>query len=249
MSAPAPRTSPHTPTSHRLLWAWLGLLVFTLLWDAIGLDLPLMQHIGTAQGFALRGDALLEGLMHAGLRKAALLLYCALWAWALAPNAWWPLHWQGLRVPRRERLAVVILVAAALAAVNLAKYTSLTSCPWDLAVFGGPARYVSHWSFGLTDGGSGHCFPGGHASSAFALLPLCLPWLAAPAGARVRHVATGHRWLGGLLLVGAVAGTTQTVRGAHFPSHTLWTLVLCSGVALAGWRLVQPWLGAVVTRE
>lgn len=250
MHALSRRAATTTLASHRQPWVWLGMLMLlTLTWDALGLDLPLMQHIGTAQGFALRSDTLLEGVMHDGLRKAALLLYLALWGWALAPDAWLPLRWQGLQVPRRERVTVVLLVAAALAVVNLVKYNSLTSCPWDLAVFGGPARYVSHWSFGAADGGSGQCFPGGHASSAFALLPLCLPWLAPPAGARARRATTGHRWLGGIVLVGAVAGTTQTVRGAHFPSHTLWTLVLCSAVALAGWRLAQPWLGTVVPRE
>lgn len=248
MPAPSRPASPSLPPSRRLAWAWLALLALTLLWDAFGLDLPLMQHIGTAQGFALRGDTLLEGVMHDGLRKAALLLYLVLWGWALAPDAWLPKCWPGLQLPRRERLAAVLLVATALAAVNLVKYNSLTSCPWDLAAFGGPARYVSHWTFGAVDGGSGRCFPGGHASSAFALLPLCLPWLAPPAGATTRPAAAGHRWLGGILFMGAVAGATQTVRGAHFPSHTLWTLILCGGVALAGWRLALPWLGRTPAR-
>ena len=48
--------------------------------------------------------------------------------------------------------------------------------------------------------------------------------------------------------MGAVAGVTQTVRGAHFPSHTLWTLILCGGVALVGWRMAQPWLGRTEAR-
>lgn len=247
MSDALRRASPHPPASHRLAWAWLGVFALTLIWDALGLDLPLMRHIGTAQGFALRGDALLQGVLHDGLRQLALLLYLALWAWALCPEAWLPTRWPGLHLPRRERLAVVLLVAAALVAVNLVKHHSLTSCPWDLALFGGAARYVSHWSFGAADGGSGQCFPGGHASSAFALLPLCLPWLAPPAGA-ARRASTGLRWLGGILFMGAVAGVTQTVRGAHFPSHTLWTLILCGGVALVGWRMAQPWLGRTEAR-
>lgn len=238
--------NPHASSAQRLVWAWLGLFSLTLIWDAVGLDLPLMRQIGTAQGFALRSDALLERVMHDGLRQASLLLYLALWVWALAPAAWLPARWPGLHLPRRERLAVVLLAALALATVNLVKYNSLTSCPWDLALFGGDARYVSHWSVGIADGGSGHCFPGGHASSAFALLPLCLPWLAPPAGVRARSPEAGRRWLGGLLFAGALAGATQTVRGAHFPSHTLWTLVLCGGVALGGWRLAQPWLGGPI---
>lgn len=249
MPTPLRPAAPHTPVSHRLPWVWLGgLVLLTLAWDALGLDLPLMQQIGTPQGFALRGDTLLEGVMHDGLRQSALGFYLALWGWALVPDARLPARWRDRHPPRRERLTVVLLVATALAAVNLVKYHSLTSCPWDLTLFGGPARYVSHWSFGAVDGGSGRCFPGGHVSSAFALLPLCLPWLAPPAGRRGRDAATGQRWLGGILFMGAVAGATQTVRGAHFPSHTLWTLVLCGGVALTGWGLAQPWLRAVTAR-
>ena len=230
--------------SPRLFFAWACLLVFTLAWDASGLDLPLMQLLGDAHGFALRDQVFLERVLHSALRQAALLFYGLMWLWALAPARWLGAARLGAQPPRRERLAVVLLVGAALGAVNLVKYRSLTSCPWELAQFGGQARYVSHWAFGVPDGGSGRCFPGGHVSSAFALLPLCLPWLAPPANAGQRHRVVGQRWLAGILLVGAVAAVTQTVRGAHYPSHTLWTLVLCSSVVLAGWKLAQPWLGA-----
>lgn len=230
-------------TNGRLLaGAWLGLFVFSVLWDTVGLDLPLMQLIGSTQGFSWRSKVLLEGVLHDGLRKLALLFCLSLWGWAMVPEHWLSKRRRDLWLPRPERLAVVLLVAIALAAVNLVKYNSLTSCPWDLTLFGGQTRYVSHWSVGVSDGGPGHCFPGGHVSSAFALLPLCLPWLIPPAGAVARRQEVGQRWLVGIVLVGALAGLSQTVRGAHFPSHTLWTLILCSGVALAGWRLSQPWL-------
>ena len=44
----------------------------------------------------------------------------------------------------------------------------------ELAEFGGVAQHVSHWSLGVLDGGPGHCFPSGHASSAFAFFALLL---------------------------------------------------------------------------
>jgi membrane-associated PAP2 superfamily phosphatase len=235
-------TAPPRSSFRWLFQAWLGLLVLTLIWDAAGWDLGLMQGLGAETGFPWRNHALLERVLHDGLRKLALLFYLALWVWALLPARWTPAGWPGFALPRRERLAVVLLVAVTLGAVNLVKYNSLTSCPWDLAIFGGKARHISHWAFGVADGGPGHCFPGGHVSSAFALLPLCLPWLMPPAGTAARSRGTGLRWLLGIVLVGAVAGVTQTVRGAHFPSHSLWTLILCSGVALAGWRMAHPWL-------
>ncbi len=217
---------------------WLIALGLTLLWDWAGADLAVMQLIGGPRGFALRDQWLLSRVLHDAVRQIAVLFYLLIWAWAA-----WPARWQRgplalWTLPRRERLTVALLVTLSLLAVNLIKNAAQTSCPWDLQAFGGPAHYVSHWSFGQADGGSGRCFPGGHASSAYAFLGLCLPWLMPPAG-RVRDPATGWRWLGFFMLAGLVAGAVQTVRGAHYPSHTLWTLVICAGVSLAGWRIAQ----------
>lgn len=225
------------------LWrAWWWLLGLTLLWDWGGADLAVMQAIGSHDGFALRNQWLLSRVLHDAVRQAAVLFYVLVWLWAawparrtFGPAALW-------RLPRRERLTVALLVTLSLLAVNLIKNASQTSCPWDLNAFGGPAHYVSHWTLGVRDGGSGRCFPGGHASSAYAFLALCLPWLMPPAG-RPRERAPGWRWLGFLMFAGLVAGAVQTVRGAHYPSHTLWTLVICAGVSLTGWRVAQRWMG------
>lgn len=211
---------------------WLfGLLAFTLLWDASGLDLPVMQAIGTSAGFALRNEWWLSAVLHDGLRHAMTGAWLLLIVWAL---------WPGLRLPRRERWVVVALVSLSLLAVNLIKNASLTSCPWDLRAFGGSAEHVPHWAWGLADGGPGRCFPGGHASSGFAFLALGLPWLQAPAGTAPRRHVVGLRWLSAALFIGLLAGAVQTVRGAHFPSHTLWTLLICGSVSLIGWWLALP---------
>ena len=39
------------------------------------------------------------------------------------------------------------------------------------------------------------------------------------------------------VLVGLVFGLTQTVRGAHFPSHTFWTAWICWTVGLVVYHL------------
>ncbi|MDP3812149.1 MAG: phosphatidic acid phosphatase, partial [Hydrogenophaga sp.] len=113
---------------HRLRpTVWLfGLFALTLLWDALGLDLAVMQAIGTPHGFALQDSWLLTVVLHDGLRQAMTVAWLLLCAWAL---------WPGLRMPRRERWLVVALVGLSLLSVNLIKNTSQTSCPWDLRTF------------------------------------------------------------------------------------------------------------------
>ena len=246
MHAPThnPTLAAVPPTHTRLLQAWATLLVLTLWWDFSGADLAIMQAIGHPDGFAWRHHWLLEAVLHDGLRRVAFgfLALLGLWAlWPAGPGGVWP------GVARRERGVVVVLVLLSVLAVNLVKSSSRTSCPWELQLFGGQASYVSHWNLWAGDGGGGRCFPGGHASSAFAFLALCLPWLAPPhAAARPARRGWGWGWggLAAVLLVGLVAGATQTLRGAHHPSHTLWTLLICAGVSLAGWHAARPWMAA-----
>lgn len=45
-----------------------------------------------------------------------------------------------------------------------------------------------------------------------------------------------------VLVVGLVLGLVQTLRGAHYPSHTLWTIGICWTMVLVN-RLVFGWLG------
>jgi membrane-associated PAP2 superfamily phosphatase len=128
----------------------------------------------------------------------------------------------------------LIAVLASLLSVSLIKRYSLTSCPWELEVFGGVARYIPHWQWGVHDGGGGRCFPGGHASSALGLMPASLPFLVhsqpslRKTGRRIFLLTSG---------TGLLFGLVQTLRGAHYPSHTLWTAVICwatgAGVYLA----------------
>lgn len=238
----AARLVTHQPADPARLWhGWWLVVALTLLWDLGGADLSVMQAIGHPDGFALRNQWLLSHVLHDAARQLATVFYLLLVFWAAwparrarGPATLWTL-------PRRERVAVAVLATLSLLAVSLIKSASHTSCPWDLQAFGGTAHYISHWSLGASDGGGGRCFPGGHASSAYAFLPLCLPWLMPPPG-RYRDRNTGWRWLKTFMLAGLVAGAVQTVRGAHYPSHTLWTLVICAGVSLTGWHIAQRWI-------
>ncbi len=228
-------TAPTTLT--RGWWLATALALAGLLaWDASGLDLTVMVWLGNAQGFPLRNNWWLQTVWHESARRTATLIYLVLWAMVWRPLGMFR-HFE-----RPVRLEMALGVTVALLAVSTIKHYSLTSCPWDLQIFGGRASYVSHWQWGVTDGGGGKCFPGGHASSAFAYLALVLPGLAALPGSKPRQTAT--RLLVVVLLAGVVLGTVQTLRGAHFPSHTLWTAWICwvaAGVLRLGLSRWQVW--------
>lgn len=204
----------------RRCWALtLALLACLLLWDAGGLDLPLARWAGSAQGFAWRGSPVLVLWLHEVPRALSMVLVVLLGAGVV-----WP--WGFLRpLAQRERVQLVLSVLAAIAVSTAVKRLSSTSCPWDLAEFGGMARYVSHWRWGVQDGGPGHCFPAGHASAAFGFVA---GWFVLRRAAP--PLATG--WLLAALAGGLVLGLAQQLRGAHYLSHTLWTAWICWTVGL-----------------
>ncbi|MEY4754719.1 MAG: hypothetical protein RJA44_2394 [Pseudomonadota bacterium] len=199
------------------------LLVLLLLgWDAGGLDLPLARWFGDQRGFAWRDHWLLTSVMHEGGRSLSWLLVLALGAGVRWP--WGPLR----RLPRAVRLQLALTPLLAALMISMLKGVNATSCPWDLAEFGGPATYLPHWlGFLRGDGGGGHCFPAGHASSGFAFIGgyvVC----------RQVDPRQARLWLLGGLLAGLLLGLGQQLRGAHFMSHTLWSGMLCW---LAAWGI------------
>lgn len=203
------------PEHHRfLLYGTLAALACVVAWDAGGLDLAFAHAFGTAHGFPLRDQWFFVQVLHEGARRLGWVLVLL-----LALSVWWP---RGVlrRIDATERLQMAVSALVALAMVSITKNLSTTSCPWDLAEFGGVARYASHWALGVVDGGGGRCFPAGHASAGFAFLGGYF--------ALRRHQPRAARWwLAGALTAGFILGGAQQVRGAHFMSHTLWTGWIC----------------------
>lgn len=203
------------------LGAWtLISFALLLLWDASGADLPLARWMGTPMGFPLRENPFLVQVMHTGAKNLS---------WALVIGLFLAIRWPvGFlrRLDRASRAQLALTVLASVLAVSLFKHASHTSCPWDLQEFGGMAHYVSHWSWGVRDGGPGGCFPAGHASTAFAYLGGYFV---------LRRVSPriASTWLAVALIGGLLLGVTQQLRGAHYMSHTLWSGWVCWTVGLA----------------
>jgi membrane-associated PAP2 superfamily phosphatase len=223
--------NPH-PQALASLWLWGTLLVLTLAWDASGADLSAMSWLGTPEGFSWRDHWWLSNVLHTGAKQLGVLIYLGVLAMTVWPQGIWR------QLQRRQRWEIAAGITLSLLVVTAIKSISLTSCPWELQAFGGVANYVSHWSWGVSDGGSGSCFPGGHASSAFAFMALSLPWLTSNDTDQQR---LGRAMTGVIVLTGLVLGLSQTLRGAHYPSHTAWTALVCAATAWANHGLFAWW--------
>lgn len=211
-------------------------LLLLIGWEASGGDIAVVRGFAGPAGFALRDAWLTSTLLHDGGRwlAGAVML---LWALVLArPGASRPsraehVYWGGVTI------ACLLLVPGL-------KRLSESSCPWEIAGFGGQFAYVPHWLPGVTDGGPGHCFPSGHAVAAFAFFGLYFLW-------RPYRPALARWMLAGVVVAGAAFGWAQIARGAHFPSHVLWSGWLCWAAAVAaqglrpsaGRRAVQARVG------
>jgi membrane-associated PAP2 superfamily phosphatase len=219
MEAHARRTPAGNPG---LRWLLFG-LAFVLAWEASGLDLVLTRLVGSSRGFEWRDAWMASTFLHEGARTLSVVLLAVL-AW----DAYRPLCDGPGRSQRAYWVAVILVTALVVPAL---KRLSASSCPWDLAEFGGSAgAWVPHWLLGVTDGGPGHCFPSGHAVSAFSLIGTVFLWERYRPG-----LARGL--LVGVLALGVLSIGVQFVRGAHFVSHSLWSAWICTAIAVAADRL------------
>lgn len=104
---------------------------------------------------------------------------------------------------------IVSLLSTAL--IGSLKATSQHDCPWNMVQSSGTGLI---WDFSATQG---HCFPGGHASTGFALITGYFLF-------RLTQPKRAYFFLFAGLVIGFIMGWGQMMRGAHFLSHNLWTV-------------------------
>ncbi len=202
---------------------WLAAtLLLVLVWDVGGGDRALSAWAGGAAGFPLRAAGTWASRLHEAGRGLAALGLVILATHALGP-------WR--EAAHRWTLLATLLT---LVAVPALKRLSTTSCPWDVAGFGGSVPYVPHLAWWISDGGPGHCFPSGHAVGGFAFL--------VPALALRRRSPRAAGWaLTGVALLGLLFGAVQVLRGAHYLSHVMWSGWLCLALAVVADRCRPAW--------
>ena len=177
-------------------------------------------------------DAWLTDTFSHRIVKAALTVLGALFIAAAIGDATWPQVLQG-RPMDRLRLRVIAWSAALVPTViSLLKQNSDAHCPWDLARYGGTEPYARLFETLPPGIVPGHCLPAGHASSALWLISLAVLWL--PGQQRKAWRAAGSA-----VALGLAVGWMQQMRGAHFLTHTLWSVCIACGIVLALVMLLQ----------
>lgn len=221
----------------RTLWPAVLLLAGALaLFELTNVDLALQDHF---YDFAQRrwivdgnepvGRAVFYNIPKIGVIVTGVTLLVL----ALGPAGWR----ERLRLDRRGLWIAVATIATVPALAGLGKNFTNTHCPSEIRRYGGGVPYVKLCEPFPDDdrpAQKGHCFPAGHASGGFALLALA--WLRPSRRMRFVGLALG-------LGLGWYMGTYQMLKGAHYLSHTVTTMLLAWIVALLWRRALGAGLG------
>lgn len=228
IAASSPRA--HAPRRPLQLAPWLRRTGLALLVSAV--LLAMLSQFGTldmmladlvfeplAGRFPWREHWFTEVFMHRWVKALLMATGLALVLAAASEALWrWPrLHASAqLRLRASATLAVLIPLS-----ISLVKRLSDSHCPWSLERYGGSEPYVRLFDALPAGAMPGGCFPAGHASSALWLAGLCIWWLP-------RRPRTAAIVFGAAMALGFAMGWVQQLRGAHFLSHTLWSMWISS---------------------
>lgn len=203
-----------------------GALAILWLGRCTDLDLMLADAVFDAQRrvFPWRDAWLTVTFNHVIVKQLLMLLALGIVGYALV-DAWRPRA--GLSALGRLQLRTVALSAVLVPAVTSAlKHLSTSHCPWDLLRYGGEQPYVRLFGTAPAATLPGQCLPAGHASSALWLVALAVCWLPErPSRARAAALLA--------IGAGATVGYLQQLRGAHFMTHTLWSIWIASTIVVA----------------
>ena len=216
-----PRTIRHLSVmlaAGALAILWLGWFtdIDLMLGDAV-FDVP-------SRAFPWRDTWLTVTLNHVILKWLLILLAVCVVGYA-GIDACRP--YAGLSDIGRLQLRIVALSAILVPVVtSTLKQISSSHCPWDLQRYGGAHPYVRLFGAFSAHTAPGQCLPAGHASSALWLLAFAVWWLPArPRDARRAALLA--------IAFGGMVGYLQQMRGAHFMTHTLWSIWIACVIVLA----------------
>lgn len=229
-----PPSSPPPWRIDRTLWPAIALLVLLFCaFEYTGVDLWVQDHFYNFAEHAWIVDGTAPGLRLAfynGPKVAIILLGVLVLALALCP-ARWRARLPFRAVSRRHLWVAFLTLGTVPAVIGQLKATTDVFCPSEIRRYGGDAPYVrvvEHYPAHDRPERCGHCFPAGHASGGFALVALM--GLALTRRGQKLGLALA-------LLVGWWMGLYQMMKGAHYLSHTVITMLL-AWIGFLLWRRV-----------
>lgn len=184
------------------------------------IDLRLiLPYINQNGEFTLRQSWALADLSHRYVKYLLTIVYLIFltgWLMSLKKQVWYERCWEF-----GYFFWMIILTTVA---IRIFKAQSAHSCPWDMVM---STPYGIAWNLNAT---AGHCFPGGHASTGFALMTGYFIY-------RISKPGRAYFFLISALILGFGMGWAQMMRGAHFLSHNLWTgwIIWFLNVVAYGW--------------
>lgn len=205
----------------------LGLMVLLLLVDPAPLDMMISDMFyQKGVGFVGRHSFWLEDILHDRAKQLVIAIgLLAIVGWLSS------LLLAELTRYRRHLGYLVLAMALCTSLVTPLKALTNVQCPWSLQQYGGEATHTALLEARPSEGKPGRCWPGGHASTGFAMLALFFVL-------RDRRPRAARWALIIALSLGTVFSMGRVMQGAHFLSHNIWTLLFDWCIALACYRLV-----------
>ena len=214
--------------SNSSLWLAVLLLAGSIaFFEFSGLDLWLQDHFynpQTGRWLADADDPAGRRLFYNGPKVLVWLIALAAFALAAGPARWR----QRFSFDRRGLWLAVLVIATVPVIAGVGKKYTNVFCPMEIRRYGGDVAYVKLCDPFPTDerpARRGGCFPAGHASGGFALMGLLC-------------IRATRRWRNGAIAlglgVGGWMGIYQMLKGAHYLSHTVTTVLLA-------WLVVELW--------
>lgn len=218
---------------HLLLPLACGLLVLIVL-HLTKADLYIAEWLfreeGSQPGWALRHNFFLEHILHNGGRHVVSLLSLTLIVTLIAS-----FFKASIKPWRKDLILLFANVAISILLVRFGKEYSNVSCPWDVLQFGGSKPWIPFPDSVFSSLDLGQCFPGGHSSGAFA-------WVALYYFAVQHMPRMKMKFLSFAIILGTLFAICQELRGAHFLTHDLTSLLLCWMICTISYGLVyKPW--------
>ncbi len=189
------------------------------------LDFIIADFIYSRFEWSFKKSFFIEGLLHKSARIVLIVIYLFLIYKLVKKNL------DAADPAATYNLFILILaIGSSVAIVSIAKRFMDVDCPWDLIRYGGDKPFFPLFEYNSQYLPSAHCFPASHASVGYS-------WIALFFYFKVTNSTLKFKALGFVLLLGAVFGFAQQLRGAHFISHDLWSFLICLTTCLLIYKL------------